>query len=61
MHVDHFLAVCPDEPFHFVVMLGPANMAFGFANYATAKRIYVSEEKADEMVETASEFIRGIS
>lgn len=60
IHIDHFLAFLSDEPFHFVVMIAPANTGFGATNMFVAKDLYVSEDVAGEIREIAAGVRRGV-
>ena len=61
IHIDHYLPVCPDEPFHFVVMFAIPNMKFGYAHMTESKALYVSEEMAWVFDETAKEFLSDLA
>ena len=56
-HVDHYIPYLPDDPFHFVAMIGVINCSFGFALKKDAKEIYVGQVTHDAIVEIAKEIL----
>ena len=60
IHIDHYLSICPDEPFHFIVMFSLANSAFGWANNAGAKKLYVTKKQHKVLSKTAKTFLKRI-
>ena len=61
VHIDHYFAPLPDEPFHFVAMLAPTNLAFSYAKKLRAKPFFVGAESHEPMCEVVVDLNREIA